>query len=287
MKKILKSFTALPQAPTLAFIGGVCFMLFVGIGMTFYSSSSLAGSLSPTAAPLDTMYTLTDIYNLSTGATTTVGSGSIPATPGSATSTMKTFTEVYTALATEISELSSILASGTTAFGQVGGVVIPFQLLKTGQSTCWDANANSISCTNTGQDGALQKGMVRSYTDNADGTILDNSTGLTWQKGTTTTYTWANALAYCNNNTAGLPGSGWRLPQIKELFSLIDFSVFSNYTPCINTTYFPGTSFLMYWSATTYPVTGSQNLALGLYMGGGYSDLTDKTTSQYVRCVRD
>lgn len=33
-----------------------------------------------------------------------------------------------------------------------------------------------------GQDGWLQKGLARSYTDNGDGTITDNKTGLMWEK---------------------------------------------------------------------------------------------------------
>jgi hypothetical protein len=41
---------------------------------------------------------------------------------------------------------------------------------------------------------------LESYTDNGDGTVTDNVTGLMWQQAVpATTYTWANAVAYCPN----------------------------------------------------------------------------------------
>src|SRR5207249_5145188 len=52
----------------------------------------------------------------------------------------------------------------------------------TGQTTCWDSSGNVIPCAGTGQDGDLQKGAPLSYTDNGDGTITDNNTGLMWEK---------------------------------------------------------------------------------------------------------
>jgi hypothetical protein len=52
----------------------------------------------------------------------------------------------------------------------------------TGQTGCWDSSGNPISCTNTGQDGDIQAGATLSYTDNGNGTITDNNTGLVWEK---------------------------------------------------------------------------------------------------------
>ena len=69
-----------------------------------------------------------------------------------------------------------------------------------------------------------------SYTDNGDGTVTDTSTGLRWQQAGSNK-TWEQALAYCE----GLDISGytdWRLPTIKELRGLVDFS---KHTPSINT----------------------------------------------------
>ncbi|MCB1161011.1 MAG: DUF1566 domain-containing protein, partial [Leptospiraceae bacterium] len=82
------------------------------------------------------------------------------------------------------------------------------------------------------------------YTDNNDGSITDNITGLIWQKcsmgqsGTdcsgdaATAATWTAAISYCEGLT--LSGrSDWRLPNINELESLVDDSI---YNPSINTT---------------------------------------------------
>jgi len=79
---------------------------------------------------------------------------------------------------------------------------------------------------------------LESYTDNGDGTVTDNVTGLMWQQVVpSATYTWANAVAYCP--TLALAGhSSWRLPSRIELESIVDFGQSS---PSINGTYFPST----------------------------------------------
>jgi hypothetical protein len=57
--------------------------------------------------------------------------------------------------------------------------------------------------------------------DNGDGTVTDPSTGLIWQNTQMTGKKQTDANAYCQANSIGLPGSGWRLPNISELRSLI------------------------------------------------------------------
>lgn len=209
----------------------------------------------------------------------------LPATPTATSSTMYTLTEVYQAIAGEIGALSSTtIATGTAAFG-IDGTLYPSGLLVTGQTACYDVSGNSISCSGTTQDGDVQAGRARSYTDNGDGTVTDNNTGLTWQQGTSTTMTWTNATSTCANNTPGLPGDGWRLPNVFELFSLVDFTVTSNAK--INLTYFPGTSPSLFWSATTYPSSGSQNSAVLVVFGNGGVIFGNKADGYYVRCVRD
>ena len=59
---------------------------------------------------------------------------------------------------------------------------IPVALPTTGQTACWDSTGAPISCTGTGHDGDTQTGAPFSFTDNGDGTITDNRTGLMWEK---------------------------------------------------------------------------------------------------------
>lgn len=72
-----------------------------------------------------------------------------------------------------------------------------------------------------GQD-STYPGNEPSYTDNGDGTVTDNVTGLMWQHEMDEKMTWDEAVIYAENST--LSGyDDWRMPSIKELYSLILF----------------------------------------------------------------
>jgi len=144
-----------------------------------------------------------------------------------------------------------------------------------------------------------------SYTDNGDGTIMDNVTGLTWQKcsmgqsgldcatGTATTYNWFQATGTydaTNNpattNVCGGLGSGWRLPTEYELFTIVDFEIEE---PAINSAYFPNTVTLtgqvFYWSSISYVPDTTYAWAVSFYLGyDGAGSLKMKPGA--VRCVR-
>ena len=70
-----------------------------------------------------------------------------------------------------------------------------------------------------GQD-AQHDGRARNFVDQGDGTVLDADTGLLWAGTLSGPMKIRDAEDYCDD--AGLPGTGWRLPAIQELFALVD-----------------------------------------------------------------
>jgi hypothetical protein len=134
------------------------------------------------------------------------------------------------------------------------------------------------------------------YTDNLDGTVTDKVTGLMWQKaigsiGGVTTFTWANALAYCP--TLNLGGhTDWRLPSAIELVSIVDYSV-GDPGPTINATMFPGTpgrtgpqTVYSFWSSSLLAGSSSSSAWFVDFSVGAVSYGPDMTGVLDVRCVR-
>ena len=87
--------------------------------------------------------------------------------------------------------------------------------------------------------------LLHNYCNHYDGTITDLDTGLMWtQTPSPSGMTWTDALAYAENLTTG-NFTDWRLPNIKELQSLVAIpraiSSANATTPCLNTTLFSTT----------------------------------------------
>ncbi|TAN53507.1 MAG: DUF1566 domain-containing protein, partial [Rhodospirillales bacterium] len=61
------------------------------------------------------------------------------------------------------------------------------------------------------------------FKDNGDGTVSDGATGLVWMKSDSGKHDWQGALRFCENLTLG-GQSGWRLPNAKELHSIVDYN---------------------------------------------------------------
>ena len=107
---------------------------------------------------------------------------------------------------------------------------------------------------------------INSFTDNGDGTVSDASTGLMWSQGDSVTgMTWQAALAWVQTKNAAnyLGHNDWRLPNAKELHSLVNYANAPDYNglPTIDTTYFTCTGivnengtadFPYYWTSTTH-----------------------------------
>ncbi len=102
------------------------------------------------------------------------------------------------------------------------------QIVTTGQTWSTDKDGNIIETDETssyyGQD-ADYDSLPFSFTNNGDGTISDNNTGLMWQEiPIDGKMTWSEAMEYCENLELG-GYDDWRLPTADELFSISDFSV--------------------------------------------------------------
>ena len=117
----------------------------------------------------------------------------------------------------------------------------------------------------------------------SSGTVYDTKTKLAWQQTiSSNSSTWADAKTYCAGVGSGLGGTGWRLPTLKELQSLVDYS--QTTPPMIDSTAFPGTPSDWFWSAS--PLAGSSSDAWDVYFFNGYTNYGDVSLPSYVRCVR-
>jgi hypothetical protein len=117
----------------------------------------------------------------------------------------------------------------------------------------------------------------------AGGTVTDTATKLVWQQAVDPAqYTWAQAQSYCAG--LALAGGGWRVPSVKELMTLVDFSV-ALPAPAIDATAFPGMpSPPFFWSSS--PLVAAPSSAWYVYFDYGSTNATVVTTSYHVRCVR-
>ncbi len=138
---------------------------------------------------------------------------------------------------------------------------LTYPIVDTGQELFYNSKGAEISAPALGEDfygqDAQYEGNLPNYTDNGDGTITDNVTGLMWSKTSDLNgdgiidvndkLTQAQAESQASQfNLAGY--DDWRLPTIKELYSLIMFfgkdvsgyngSDTENLEPFINTDYF-------------------------------------------------
>jgi len=123
---------------------------------------------------------------------------------------------------------------------------------------------------------------TNSFTDNGDGTVTDAATGLMWSKTDSgSAMTWQNALAWVQTrNAANYQGhNDWRLPNVKELHTLVNHANAPDYNglPAIDTAYFTCTASTNENGVTDYPYYWSSTTHAG-YVSGG----TTGTQAAYV-----
>lgn len=129
--------------------------------------------------------------------------------------------------------------------------------------------------------------------DSGNGTVTDSRTGLMWDQcarglsgagcamGAAGTFTWQSAL-----NAAATVGTykgfnDWRLPNIKELRSLVEEC---RTNPSINEFAFPNTPVSVFWSGS--PLAGGATSAWSVYFLGGNASIGSRSDASQVRLVR-
>jgi len=123
----------------------------------------------------------------------------------------------------------------------------PYPVPGTSQSSCTDyqnpigarPSVSQVDCAGTGQD-ASNQGLAQEYCSHGDDTVTDMNTGLMWTK-EVWPKTYAEAEASLPFEFAGY--NDWRLPTIKELYTLINFDGVTGVTeddnvPYIDTNHF-------------------------------------------------
>ncbi len=211
------------------------------------------GVSGPIADPTLTLYRGTDVLatndnwssaaNAAEIASTGIAVGAFPLAAGSKDAAILVSLQAgaYTAV---VSGVGNTTGTALVELYAVGDTPVPLSLrspvVDTGQSKTFDATA-IITAPSSGQpfygQDAQFSGTQPSYTKSSDGlTVKDNVTGLTWQKSPDTNgdgkidsldkMTLAEARARpAVLNAARYGGyTDWRLPTIKELYSLMNFS---------------------------------------------------------------
>jgi len=172
----------------------------------------------------------------------------------------------------------------------VGGLLgVP----KTGQSKCYDESGAQIACAGTGQDGEYRAGFSIGprFTVNGDGTVTHNLTGLIWLQdaGCLGARIWTDALSDASTLTAGFCGladgsvaGDWRLPNVRELNSLIDYGEDLPALPPDHP--FSGVQTLYYWTSSSRE--DNPYLAWGVQLRYGGANGIVKDNTNYVWPVR-
>lgn len=111
------------------------------------------------------------------------------------------------------------------------------------------------------------------FADNTDGTATDTTTGLMWEKAGSSPMNWENALAWCVDEADTGGYTDWRLPNKRELDSLVEGLPSNIFTELD-----------WNWSSTTNSslISAAWGVDFGIYR----SNISYKTTQNRVRCVR-
>jgi Protein of unknown function (DUF1566) len=136
-----------------------------------------------------------------------------------------------------------------------------------------------VACVATAALAGAPAGL---YQQVAGPAVLDTKTKLTWQHSGITTMSQPDAVVACASLGAQLGGSGWRLPTIKELQTLVDYGQATS--PMIDRTAFPSTPGIPFWTST--PFSNGDGTAWAISFADGMSLSGPSSDVHGVRCVR-
>lgn len=165
----------------------------------------------------------------------------------------------------------------------------PAAVPRTGLALCYSpAGTGTIPCAGTGQDADLARGVAwpePRFVDRGDGSIEDHLTGLVWLANANCfgAVDWLPALSAANGLASGacglsdgsLPGD-WRLPNRKELHSLVDYSQTLPMIPAGSP--FNSVAAANYHSSTTCAPGLLTSGEVTVHMGNGYETCSYKQT---------
>jgi hypothetical protein len=231
-------------------------------------------------------------------------------------------TSTPTTTVTTTTLLDCICPTGSVPVAPTAICCFPQEFPATGQTTSYTADKNDGvgGAVAVNDDGAQQEGAALQYVDNGDGTITDLNTGLMWEKKGDDggLHAWNNTYRWSGNGSqetiwdwiddvnaeggTGFAGyNDWRIPNIKELQSLLDLespdvtpaidAVFhTNCTPgCANTDCSctcsltePACGASDTWSSSTVDAANAWRQGYSL----GQTASHPKTSAFFVRAVR-
>jgi hypothetical protein len=152
--------------------------------------------------------------------------------------------------------------------------------LHTGQTTCYVADTSTeVACSlsSVGQDAYID-GTAKSFTTKSGNVVLDDHTGLYWTSNVSSR-THPLAVTYCDGLTQG-GYSDWRLPNIVELYTVMDSGSATQQGP--HSDWVTGE----YWSSTEDPEATDVYWYVHIEPGYFSSNHQAEATPDSVVCVR-
>lgn len=264
-------------------------ILLFGIGVIAVSN---AGDVDSPGSPAQGsgMYSLRALYDYFMNGSPLIVQGNFQEPSSPPNPTMKNLTEIGDDIRAEFLQCNTLpleVKSGTRFFCTQPG----FWGVQTGTATAGRGKllrTGQLVEYRYGDDGTYLKGADFNYTDNGDGTVTDHVTGLMWARdgggpgcANGAMMNWNDAIDWAQN-LAFAGYTDWRLPNLRELQSIVDYSVID---PSLDALYFPNTRHYPYLTSTTSSKDNGKAFYIN-FDNGRCGGTTYKHLPDFVRAVR-